>query len=376
MHIAHIASPWIAVPPRDYGGTEFAIANLVEEQIAQGHEVTLFSSADSRTSARLVSFFTTSLLATGVPWHAHLKAHYHYCKAFEYIRAHRVDILHLHLSSSSDMYVCPLASLLEIGTPVVMTLHSRFPFDRVPSPDGKADWVGDADRYYLEWLGKIPLVALSKSARAQAPFQLNFVGVVHYGLPLASFRPTTSRPEAYLAWIGRIVADKGPHHAIAAAREAHLPLILAGTVDPHVPEALCYFEEQIRPCLDGEQVRYIGPVNLPQKIELLSRARGFLNPIEWEEPFGLVMIEAMAAGCPVISFARGAAPELIAHSTSGFLVRNVEEMARLIPHLDALDRRAVRAHVERHFSVRLMAERYTEIYRRVIAGQAGRALTA
>jgi len=376
MKIAHIAPPWIAVPPRDYGGTEFALANLIEEQIAQGHDVTLFSPADARTSARLVSFFATSLIAAGVPWHAHLKAHYHYCKALEYASTQGFDLLHLHLSSSSDMYACPLAALLKIETPLVMTLHSEFPFDRAFSPTGEADWTGDADRYYLDWLARIPMVALSKSARAQAPFQLNFVGVVYYGLPLASFRPTTWHSAGYLVWIGRIIAEKGPHHAIAAARALDLPLILAGTVDDRKPDAFRYFEEQIKPHLDGTRIRYIGPVNLTQKIALLSRARGFLNPIEWEEPFGMVMIEAMAAGCPVISFARGAAPELIAHGSSGFLVQNVEEMIRQIPHLHALDRRAVRTHVEQHFSVQLMAERYTEIYRRVIAGQAGRALIA
>lgn len=376
MNIAHIAPPWIAVPPHTYGGTEFAIANLIEEQIAQGHEVTLFSPADSRTSARLVSFFATSLIAAGVPWHAHLKAFYHYSKAFEYAREQPFDLLHLHLSSSSDLYVCALAALVPIETPMIITLHSQFPFDRVPSWGGKADWVGDADRYYLDWLAKTPLVTLSKSARAQVPFPLNVIGAIHYGLPLATFRPTTSRPDSYLAWIGRIVDLKGPHHAIAVAKALDIPLILAGRADPHKPETTQYFEEQIKPHLDGKRVRYIGPVNLEQKLDLLSRARGFLNPIEWEEPFGMVMIEAMAVGCPVISFARGAAPELIAHGTSGFLVQNVEEMARLVPQLYSLDRRVVRAHVEKHFSIQLMAERYTEVYRRVISGQAGRALSA
>lgn len=376
MNIAHIAPPWIAVPPHHYGGAEFAIANLIEEQVAQGHEVTLFSPGDARTPARLVSFFATSLIAAGVPWHAHLKAFYHYSKAFEHVRKQAYDLLHLHLSSSSDLYVCSLAALMAIQTPLVMTLHSQFPFDHAPCGPGKAEWTGDADRYYLDWLTRIPLVALSKSARAHAPFPLNFVAAIHYGLPLSTFRPTTSRCEGYLAWIGRIVPEKGPHHAIAAAKALDIPLVLAGEADRHLPETVRYFEEQIKPHIDGRRVRYIGPVNLSQKLDLLSRARGFLNPIEWEEPFGLVMIEAMAAGCPVISFARGAAPELIAHGSSGFLVHNVEEMTGLIPRLGSLDRRAVRAHVEQHFSVQLMAERYTEVYRRVISGQAGRVRTA
>jgi len=369
MKIAHIAPPWIAIPPKNYGGAEAAIANLVEEQVAQGHDVTLFSPGNARTSARLISFFATSLVDAGVPWHAHLKAHYHYCKALEYVKIHTFDILHLHLASSSDMYAYPLASLMNIETPLITTLHSRFPFDRTPSLEEKTDWTGDADRYYLDWLARTPLVALSKSACMDIPFPLNVVGVIYYGLPLNSFQPTTYRPGTYLAWIGRIIADKGPHHAIAAAKAMDMPLVLAGTVDSRIPESVQYFEEQIKPYIDGKQIRYIGPVNLTQKTDLLSRARGFLNPIEWNEPFGLVMVEAMAAGCPVISFSRGAAPELIAHGKSGFLVRDVEEMTGLIPELDSLDRRTVRAHVEENFSIQLMAERYSEIYKRSIAEQ-------
>lgn len=367
MKIAHIAPPWIAIPPQNYGGAEAAIANLVEEQVAQGHDVTLFSSGDARTSAKLVSFFDTSLVDAGVPWSAHLKAHYHYCKALEHVKKHAFDILHLHLSSSSDMYAYPLASLMNIETPLVSTLHSRFPFDRTQALGKQTDWTGDADQYYLDWLSRIPLVALSKSACAEVPFLLNFVGVVYYGLPLTSFQPTTYQPASYLVWLGRIIADKGPHHAIAAAKASNMPLVLAGTVDSHLPHAVQYFEEKIKPHIDGRQIRYIGPVNLPQKIDLLSRAKGFLNPIEWEEPFGLVMIEAMAVGCPVISFARGAASELVDHGKSGFLLQNVEEMADAIPELDLLDRRTVRSHVEQHFSIQLMAERYTEVYQQVIA---------
>jgi glycosyltransferase involved in cell wall biosynthesis len=367
MKIAHVAPPWIAIPPRNYGGAEVAIANLIEEQVAQGHDVTLFAPEDARTSATLVSFFATSLVDDGVPWSAHLKAHYHYCKALAYVKEHPFDILHLHLSSSSDMYAYPLAFQMHIATPLLATLHSRFPFDRAPSPGGETDWLGDADRYYMEWLAHVPLVTLSKSARAEIPFPLNFVGAIYYGLPLDSFQPATYQPDSYLAWIGRIIPVKGPHHAITAAKALNMPLILAGTVDPHMPETVQYFEEMIKPQIDNQQIRYIGPVDLAQKIELLSHARGFLNPIEWNEPFGLVMLEAMAAGCPVISFARGAAPELLAHGKNGFLVNDVEEMIRFIPELATLERKKVRAHAERHFSIQRMAQCYSEVYEHVIA---------
>src|SRR5579859_7991831 len=143
MKIAHIAPPWIAVPPKNYGGTETVIYHLVEEQVTHGHDVTLFAPGDARTSAKLVSFFPQSLVETGVPWSAHLKAFYHYFKSVEYIKAHHFDIVHTHLSSAADMYLFPLTASL--STPLISTIHSRFPFDRV------GDWSGNADQYYQEW---------------------------------------------------------------------------------------------------------------------------------------------------------------------------------------------------------------------------------
>ncbi len=359
MRIAHIAPPWLPIPPKNYGGTEIVIYNLVEEQVAQGHEVTLLAPADTRTSAKLVSFIPKSLIETGTPWQAHLKAFYHMFKSIEYIKEHDFDIVHTHLSSSSDMYVYPLATSLT--TPLVTTLHSRFPFDRVQS------WTGDADTYYLEWLSAVPMIAISESARAEVPHRLNFIGVVPHGLPMDKFQPTVKQPEDFFVWLGRIIPDKGTHLAIQAAQEAGVPLVIAGTVDRHVSESVNYFEDKIKPHLDGKRVKYIGPVNMEQKIDLLSRARGFLNPIEWEEPFGMVMIEAMAVGCPVISFARGAAPEIVVHNKSGFLAHNVQEMKHFITKIDGLDRTAIRAYVEQHFSSKVMAEKYTRYYKKIVA---------
>jgi glycosyltransferase involved in cell wall biosynthesis len=359
MKIAHIAPPWLAVPPKNYGGTETFLYNLIEEQIAQGHDVTLLAPGDARTSAKLVSFFPQALCDSGVSWLAHLKAYYHIHKAIDYVKTHSFDILHTNLSSGADMYVFPLAANLPI--PMVTTLHSCFPFDRMQS------WTGDADRYYLEWLSKVPIVAISESAQAQVPYDLNFTGVIYHGLPMNIFKPTVERPENFLVWLGRIMPEKGTHHAICAAKAADIPLVLAGTVDPHTPEAVRYFEEMIKPHIDNEQVKYIGPVDMQQKIDLLSHARGFLNPIEWEEPFGMVMIEAMSVGCPVISFARGAAPEIVVHGRTGFLVHDVAEMVHFIPRIDKLARKVVRSHIEQNFSISVMANNYTRVYKRVMA---------
>ena len=359
MKIAHIAPPWIAIPPKNYGGTEAVIANLVEQQVAEGHAVTLFAPADAKTSATLVSFFPHSLLDTGVPWQGHLKAYYHLHKSVEYIKEHHFDIVHLHLSSSADMYLFPL--MASLATPRVTTLHSRFPFDRVQS------WTGDADDYYKEWFLSEPMVAISENARKDATaYPLNFVGTVHHGLPMNFFKHNVQEPENFFVWLGRFVPEKGAHLAIQAAREAGVPLVLAGIIDKHIAESVAYFEERIKPFIDGEQVQFVGPVNTHQKIDLLSRAHGFLNPIQWEEPFGMVMIEAMAVGCPVISFARGAAPEVVAHGKSGFLVDTIEEMIACVPRLVMLDRAAVRDHVMQKFSVKAMADSYLKVYKKVI----------
>jgi len=359
MKIAHIAPPWISIPPKNYGGTEIVLYNLIEEQVAQGHDVTLFAPGDARTSAKLVSFFPRSLIDSGVPWSGHLKAYYHQHKAIEYVREHDFDIVHAHLSSGSDLYIFPLTA--HMTTPLVTTLHSRFPFDRVQS------WTGDADKHFMEWLSPVPMIAISESARAEVPYPLNFVGVVHHGVPMNQFLPTVAEPENFFAWLGRLVPEKGAHLAIRAAEKAGVPIVLAGTIDRHVRESVNYFNEAIKPLIDHKWVKYIGPVNTEQKINFLSRARGFLNPIEWEEPFGMVMIEAMAVGCPVISFARGAAPEIVSHKKSGFLVHNVNEMAHFIPRIRELDRTAVRAFIEQNFSVTAMADKYVKIYRKTIA---------
>ena len=356
MKIAQIAPPWISIPPKNYGGAEVVIYNLVRELVSQGHDVTLFAPGDARTPAKQVSFFPKSLNESGAPWSAHLKAYYHLYKSLEH--ANEFDIIHTHLSSSSDLYIFPLTASLT--TPHVTTLHSRFPFDRVNI------WTGDADYFYMEWAPYVPMIAISESARAEVPHKLNFVGVVPHGLPMAQFRPTGRKRGDFFVWLGRFVPDKGVHLAIEAAKRAQVPIVLAGTIDRYSQESIHYFHQIIKPLIDEKQIRYVGPVNMKEKISLLSRARGFLNPIEWEEPFGMVMIESMALGCPVISFARGAAPEIIIHGKTGFLVQGLDEMVACIPRIDEIDRNVTRMHIEEHFSAQVMARQYIEIYEKLV----------
>jgi len=360
LRIAQIAPPWIPVPPKHYGGSENVIYHLVEEQVAQGHDVTLIAPGDAKTSAKLVSFYPQSLLESGVPWTMHLKAFYHLQKAVDYIKEQRFDIVHTHLSSSSDMYLFPLTA--HLGTPHVTTLHSIFPFDR----DARSNRTGDADSFYMEWAPFLPMVAISESARQNVPYPLNFVGVVHHGLYIQDFKPVKRRMGEHFAWLGRFMPEKGAHLAIEAAKQAQVPLVLAGVIDRHSKISMDYFEQIIKPQIGKDQITYIGPVNMRQKNNLFGRSRGFLNPIEWEEPFGMVMIESMAMGCPVISFARGAASEIIAQGETGFLVDTVDEMVSAIAKIDKIDRDAVRKYVEQNFSSRVMAKNYIEIYEKII----------
>ena len=359
MKIAQIAPPWFSVPPENYGGTEAVLYNLVEAQVELGHDITLYASGDSQTSAKLVSFFPQALRETGAPWEEHLKAYYHLRKALDAVGQGNFDIVHVHLSTAADMYLFPLMAAMQI--PHVMTLHSRFPFDRLPNGQE-----GGADPLYMEWASSMPVVAISEHARKEVPYPLNFVGVVYHGLLMDQYRPARTLRSGYFAWLGRCVPDKGAHLAIQAAKEAGVPLILAGTVDRNMPESVRYFQEQIKPQIDNKQIRYIGPANMREKLNLFSGARAFLNPIEWEEPFGMVMIEAMAVGCPVISFNRGAAPELIVDGKTGFLVDDVEGMVRAMASIDTIDRQVTRQHIEEHFSARVMAENYMKVYQQVI----------
>ncbi len=358
MKIAQIAPPWFSIPPKTYGGTEGVIFNLVQAQVELGHDVTLFAPADTQTSAKLVSFIPRSLRQEGVPWSSHAKAYYHLYKSIQAAAADDFDIIHTHLSASDSLYIFPL--MAKIATAHVSTLHSNFPFDHVQG------WIGDADDCFLKsWAAAIPVVIISESARHTAPQDLKIVGVVHNGISMHDYFLPEQPPGEELVWLGRFMPEKGPDLAIAAAKRAQKKLVLAGTIDRGVQESVRYFHDVIAPQIDQQQIRYIGPVNTKQKIKLLGHARGFLNPIQWEEPFGMVMIEAMALGCPVISFERGAASELIVDGETGFLVHNVEEMVLAIPRLTSLDRNAIHEHVNHNFSARVMALKYIKMYYKV-----------
>ena len=340
MRIAQIAPLFESVPPRLYGGTERVVSYLTEELIRQGHQVTLFASGDSITSAELVPCTSRALrldpdVRDPIPHHTLMLD-----KVRE--RAADFDILHFHI----DYLHFPLFRSKAVRT--VTTLHGRQDLaDHLP---------------FYRRFSAMPLISISNAQRTPLG-SANFVGTVYHGLPLGLHKPSRKPAGGYLAFLGRISPEKRPDRAIAIARAAGLPLKIAAKIDK-VDEA--YFREVIAPLLEGAEVEFVGEINESAKTDFLGRAAGLLFPIDWPEPFGLVMIEAMACGTPVLAFRCGSVPEIVEDRLTGRIVSSIEEAGQAVPELLALDRNAVRTRFEQRFSSRRMASDYVKIYRSIL----------
>ncbi|QCI68519.1 glycosyltransferase family 4 protein [Phreatobacter stygius] len=339
MKIAQIAPLCERVPPRFYGGTERIVSYLTEELVRQGHDVTLFASGDSVTSANLVRCSDMALrLNPSVKDYLP----YHVIMLDEVARrADEFDVLHFHI----DILQFPLIRGLADRT--VTTLHGRLDL-----PDMKP--------FYAAF-PEVPLVSISQHQREPMPPALNWVGMVHHGLPpdLLTFNPTPSGD--YLAFLGRISPEKRPDRAIEIALAAGVPLKIAAKVDK-VDQV--YWETVIEPMVTAHpSIDYIGEISEQEKAEFLGNARALLFPIDWPEPFGLAMIEAMACGTPVIAFRSGSVPEVVDHGRSGFIVDTIVEAAEAVPLASTLSRAGVRATFEARFTAARMAADYVDIYR-------------
>ncbi len=343
MRIAQVAPLYESVPPKLYGGTERIVHYLVEELVRQGHEVTLFASGDSESSAQLVSCWPRALRLEGKVQQG-LAPH---LLALEEVarRAGEFDVVHFHV----DYVAFPYAR--RIGTPSVSTLHGRLDMPELAP-------LFDEYREH-------PVVSISNDQRRPLP-RANWVATVHHGLPEDLYR-LERRPEEYLAFLGRICPEKRPDLAIAIARRAGLPLKIAAKVDPADRR---YYEEVIRPLLDHPLVEFVGEIGEAEKQEFLGRALALLFPIDWPEPFGLVMIEAMACGTPVIAFPRGSVPEVIEDGVTGFVVPDVASAAHAVRRIESLDRARIREVFERRFTARRMAADYLAVYERIRRPQA------
>ena len=336
MHIAQIAPLTEAIPPKLYGGTERVVYWLTEELVALGHDVTLYASADSRTSAKLEAPWPRALRLDGSvrdPNALHMLM-------LERVRrrADEFDFLHFHL----DYY--PFSLFSRQAIPFVTTLHGRLDL-----PEHQP---------VFTTFSSVPVVSISDAQRRPVP-QAGWVCTVYHGLPEQLLTPLPARPQ-YLAFLGRIAPEKGVDRAISIARQCGVPLRIAAKVDKVDRE---YFEEKIRPLLDNSNTEYIGEITDAEKSEFLSGAVALLDPIDWPEPFGLVMIEAMACGTPVIAFNRGSVPEVVDDGLTGFIVEDEKGAIGAFDRLSQLPRQEVRKQFERRFTARRMAQEYLAVYR-------------
>jgi len=337
MRIAEIAPPWFAVPPTGYGGIELVVSLLADGLTEQGHDVTLFASGGSQTKAKLVSPMADppdpALL--GNPWFDA----YHSLSAYLAIVGGNFDVVHDH----SGIAGSAMGALLRDHPPVVHTLHGP--------------WTELTRRYYSLLHEHVHLVAISESQRADNP-EVKYAAVVHNGIALPDY-PFRAEKDDFLVYIGRANPDKGPSIAIEVARRAGLPLAMV--VKKNEPFERSYWDEIVAPLLNDE-VEVYEAISHEQKTDLLGRARAMIFPIQWPEPFGLVMAEAMACGTPVVSCPVGAAVELVENGVTGYLRDSIDDLVDAVASIGNCSPSACRARVEAHFSATSMVEGYEALF--------------
>ena len=336
MKIAQITPLYEAVPPKLYGGTERVVAHLCDALVDLGHEVTLFASADAETKANLIPVRDQAIRLDPAPLKSDLAAH---LSMLAEVRQHkdRFDILHFH----TDMVHFPLFE--DSAARTVTTLHGRLDLKDLPE-------------VYRRW-PKFPLVSISDNQRTHLPFA-NWVGTVYHGMPEQLYR-FSPKPQGYLAFLGRMSPEKVPDRAIAIAKRLGMPLKMAAKVDS---ADAAYFHECIEPLLNDPLIEFIGEIGDDGKSDFLGNAAALLFPIAWPEPFGLVMIEAMACGTPVVAYRCGSAPEVIDNGVTGYVVDNEDEAVAAVRAAMNLDRGLIRKRFDRRFSATAMARSYLDLY--------------
>jgi glycosyltransferase involved in cell wall biosynthesis len=340
MRIAQMAPLVLPVPPGRYGGTERVVHELTEGLVRRGHDVTLFASGDSRTSARLQAIVPRALWQ--VPETDPAAAEF-----LMHARALRqgavFDVVHSHTGHLAFPFAAQMRS------PLVTTLHGRLDMPHLTD--------------ILRAFPEVELVSISRAQRAPAP-DAHWSANIPHGLPLQDYAFNADGGHA-LCFVGRMCREKGPHVAIDVAVAAGIPLVLAGRIDPMDQG---YFDREVRPRLDRPLVEFRGEIGHEEKIQLFSRSRALLFPIDWPEPFGLVMIEAMACGTPVVARPRGSVEEVVRDGVTGLLAEDQRSLVEAVTAVHQLDRHACRRHVELHFSSERMIDNYEQLYGRLAAG--------
>lgn len=339
MKIAQIAPIIERVPPAKYGGTERVVHAIVEELVRRGHEVTLFASGDSVTSANLVSVYPRSLREAKIKdlYGGNALTMLNIGRAYQIQK--RFDIIHDH----NGFFSLPTANTAKV--PVVMTYHGPF--------------YPEIRRMYQTL--KKPFVASISNAQVKGVTGINFIGNVYHGLSMEHF-PYSDANENYLLFAGRISAEKGVHFAIETALYLNLPLIIAAKLEPMDTP---YFNQYVGPYL-SDTIKWVGEVTEEERNKLMSRALCFLHPVTWQEPFGLVLIEAMTCGCPVIAFRKGSIPEIVVHGKTGFVVSDIYEMIKAVMKIKKISRQACREHAISNFNAKIMVDKYEKIYDKII----------
>ena len=345
MRILQLAPLWETVPPPAYGGTEAVVKVLVDELVELGHDVTLWASGDSITSAELRSIYHRSLRTASDLQDPDSYALMHAAMSLK--DAGSYDVVHNHIGET----VMAMSHLVE--TPMLTTMHCLI------TPDTKFIW-----DHYDGWYNTI-----SRSEKLTMPAVANnkYCGVVYNAIDVASF-PYSEKKDDYLLFLSRISPDKAPHLAVEVARRVGRRMIIAGKIDPN-PTDNEYFDSFLRPLIDGKNVQFLGEADSRMKRDLYEKAAALILPLCWEEPFGLVMAEAMACGTPVVAFKRGAASEIIVEGETGYLVDNVDQMVEATLKIDRISPRRCRRHVEANFSPERMADGYLRLYERIAGRQ-------
>jgi glycosyltransferase involved in cell wall biosynthesis len=347
LRIAEVAPLWTSVPPERYGGAELMVSWLTEELVKRGHEVTLFASADSRTTAKLRPMCERNIIQAMARGEAYQYEPYAISALVESLKdAASFDVIHSHVG-------CAFVPIAELSrTPVLHTVHAAL------------DLVDEL--WTLKRYPNAPIAAISRSQVALALQQgRENVRVIYHGCDFDRFEPSFATGK-YLAFISRMNPQKNPLGAIQVATKVGLPIVLAGK--PQTPAEEAYFNEQIKPLFDGRNIIYRGEVSQAEKYDFLRNASALLFPIQWEEHFGLVMIEAMACGTPVVACRRGSVPEVVDPGKTGFYANSVDELAALVPGALRLNRRAVWEHARSRFNHFRMVDDYVDAFEALVQG--------